>query len=278
MFFLTKKLLTFLSSSFTVITLFGFAVFYTTPTSLAQTGGVTFIQDVQLNYEIPGIEGRKINVTSIQRLQETFIKPFFNTLFGIGGIIAVMGIALGGLQYMGAGASIGNVKEGQAKIFNAIMGVVLLLSSFLLLRTINPQILGGVGTNKECKDGGQLEHPERAQNNSLCPIPKITQSQVDTVDKAIDQNRRVLETNLDEYAKQRLKDSGSDINKAVKATVDRVSALRIKISQDNAALDAAQASGDNTEYIRLRTLLQQHQFDLKREVATLKTLQERQTK
>jgi len=196
------------------------------PPETGASGGSNFIPNVHLNYEIPGVKGQGtdskgktiLDVSSIKNLQDNFIKPFFNTLFGIGGIIAVMGIALGGLQYMGAGASIGNVKEGQAKIFNAIMGVILLLSSFLLLRTINPQILGGVGTNKECKDEGQLEHPERAQNNSLCPIPKIKQSDVKVKTEfgsAGQQQLQKNETNIsdaDNYAKEKEKEAKADPN------------------------------------------------------------------
>jgi|GEM_PF-6028556 len=185
MFFFIKKLFVFSPRPFAILLLSGFFLFQAIPIVYG-----SIIPDVRLNYEIPGVKGQRtetdstgktttiLDVSSIQSLQDNFIKPFFNTLFGIGGIIAVMGIALGGLQYMGAGASIGNVKEGQAKIFNAILGVVLLLSSFLLLRTINPQILGGVGLEKKCDSAFTSKDPDQVAKNSLCPIPEITQSDV----------------------------------------------------------------------------------------------------
>lgn len=199
--------------------------------------GVNFIPNVHLNYIIPGVNNdqKELDVSSIQNLQEKFIKPFFNTLFGIGGIIAVFGIALGGLQRMAAGASIGSVQAGNDKIFNAIVGVIILLSSFLLLRTINPKILGGVNGKGDCKDTGQLNNPEAAAKNSLCPLPKFTESKVQVNPSQPSADNSVNQANADQRNQ-----TNTQVNDAVaanKASVDKLVNEAKTIEQKNATIE-----------------------------------------
>ncbi len=69
---------------------------------------------------------------------------FFNGLFKFGiiiaGFLAVVMIAFGGIQYMSTDAIHGK-SEGRERITYALMGLLLILFSWILLNTVNPDIL-----------------------------------------------------------------------------------------------------------------------------------------
>ena len=69
---------------------------------------------------------------------------FFNGMFmfgiSIAAFLAVLMIAIGGIQYMSTDAVSGKT-EGRERITYAIMGLLLVLFSWILLRQINPEIL-----------------------------------------------------------------------------------------------------------------------------------------
>lgn len=110
--------------------------------------------------------------TSIQ----DFISRFYEIGLGISGIIAVGMIVVGAIYYTISGAS--PQKKGEAKdiIFSAIWGVVLLFGSYLILRSVNPQLIelrdpgSGLGdslpeiTSQDCSKMENL--PECAEGQS----------------------------------------------------------------------------------------------------------------
>jgi len=69
---------------------------------------------------------------------------FFNGMFmygiSIAAFLAVIMIAIGGMQYMSTDAVSGKA-EGKERIQYAVMGLLLVLFSWILLRQINPEIL-----------------------------------------------------------------------------------------------------------------------------------------
>ena len=69
---------------------------------------------------------------------------FFNGMFmfgiSIAAFLAVLMIAVGGIQYMSTDAVSGK-SEGKERITYAVMGLLLVLFSWILLRQINPEIL-----------------------------------------------------------------------------------------------------------------------------------------
>jgi hypothetical protein len=64
----------------------------------------------------------------------------FKLLIGAGGVIAVVMIVLGALTYMFSDI-VGNKKKALDRIRGAMWAVVLLVSSYLILYTINPELL-----------------------------------------------------------------------------------------------------------------------------------------
>ncbi len=69
--------------------------------------------------------------------------------FGLGlvGISALIALIVGGVYYMTAGGSQDRAKKGREWLGNAVFGLVLALLSYLILNTINPDLLKRLDLN-----------------------------------------------------------------------------------------------------------------------------------
>lgn len=68
------------------------------------------------------------------------LQALFQLLIIGGAGVAVLMITIGGIQYM-TGEALHQKSEGRARIQNSVLGLILLLFIYLILRTINPQLL-----------------------------------------------------------------------------------------------------------------------------------------
>jgi len=68
-----------------------------------------------------------------------YINIIVNIVIGVAGLLAVVMIIFGGVQYMTTDAIAGK-SEAKGTITNAILGLLIALSSFVILNTINPQL------------------------------------------------------------------------------------------------------------------------------------------
>jgi hypothetical protein len=84
---------------------------------------------------LPGVSGLA---------QNTGFAPFFNSLYkiciGVAATIAVLQIMRAGIMYMG-GDSVTETKQARELIQNAVLGLVLVLSPYIIFSIINPKIL-----------------------------------------------------------------------------------------------------------------------------------------
>ncbi|MBX4210602.1 pilin [Candidatus Parcubacteria bacterium] len=71
---------------------------------------------------------------------ESYIPGLYKLLIGIAGVFAIVMITFGGIQYMSSEA-IGGKEAAKARINGAIWGLVLVVSSALILLTIDPRLL-----------------------------------------------------------------------------------------------------------------------------------------
>jgi hypothetical protein len=70
----------------------------------------------------------------------TFIKEMFKILFSISGLIAVVALTAGGIQYMMS--EVPGIKAASLdRIKAAMYGILILIGSYVILHTINPQLL-----------------------------------------------------------------------------------------------------------------------------------------
>lgn len=71
---------------------------------------------------------------------EQIISYIFQILVGVGALIAVAMVVMAGVEWMTSDGNPGKIDGAKTKIKNALLGVGVLLGSYLIINTINPQI------------------------------------------------------------------------------------------------------------------------------------------
>ncbi len=69
-----------------------------------------------------------------------YLNILIKLIIGLGAVLAVVMIVIGGVQYMGSDA-FGMKSEAKKRIQGAIVGLIIALASYMLLNTINPDLL-----------------------------------------------------------------------------------------------------------------------------------------
>lgn len=97
---------------------------------------------VDLNLTPPGIGGDAKGVATTPDFLE-YLKWLYKVLLGSTGILALVVIVAGGIMYIFAGASgnPSNISKAKTMIRSAILGLLLALGSWIILNTINPDLL-----------------------------------------------------------------------------------------------------------------------------------------
>jgi hypothetical protein len=126
----------------------------------------------------------------------TYLNKMIELIIGISGVLAVVMIVMGGIEYMGS-ELISSKEEGKSKIQNALFGLLIALCAWALLNTINPDLL----KSNEIKDAtvsvtiesfkisgaqtrtGQPGTPVSFKQEA-CPVAQIAQTATG-VDKAL---------------------------------------------------------------------------------------------
>ncbi|MDP2365646.1 MAG: pilin, partial [Ignavibacteria bacterium] len=70
----------------------------------------------------------------------TLIKYIYEWGIALGGLAAFIALIIAGLQYLTSMGDPGQMKEAFGRIRSAFFGIILLLSSLLILNTINPDL------------------------------------------------------------------------------------------------------------------------------------------
>lgn len=83
----------------------------------------------------------------------TYLTTLYSTFFLLIIVFAVLFIIIGGIEYIGSGRP-GAKSDGKQKIMAAIFGLLIALSSWLILNTINPALLEFNFLDGETQDGG----------------------------------------------------------------------------------------------------------------------------
>ena len=95
-----------------------------------------------------------------------YLPAMFQFLIGIAGVLAVVMIVIGGIQYMSTDAVYGK-SEGKEKITQALGGLLLAIIAWLILYTINPEILnttlGGQNVKKSSSTASEEQAPHTAK-------------------------------------------------------------------------------------------------------------------
>lgn len=105
---------------------------------------VQFTPQVSIPNSDPNLDIQKgtiLGVPGDTSLIAKYIKGFF--VFGIGAlaILSVVMIAWGGIQWLTAGGNAGQVTNAKTTILGALGGLILGLSSYVILQTVNPDLV-----------------------------------------------------------------------------------------------------------------------------------------
>jgi hypothetical protein len=122
-----------------ILVFFGFflATYFLLPTSEPlHAQGAAKPTQYQLLAPIPGY----IPTTDGKTTAGPYIKGIFTFMIAIAGALAVVMIIFGGIKYMSTEA-IGGKGDARATIENAIWGLILAISAWLILFTVNPKLV-----------------------------------------------------------------------------------------------------------------------------------------
>jgi soluble lytic murein transglycosylase-like protein len=121
-----------------------------------------------------------------------YISVIFVWGLGIVGAVAVTSIAYGGFRYM-----VGQVQEGKEIIYSALLGLLLLMASWLILYTINPDL-----ATLNCQASGASGSTSTTTSPTSVPASSLTTEQAQEKQnyelagvEYTDQNKALLEKN-----------------------------------------------------------------------------------
>jgi hypothetical protein len=89
---------------------------------------------------VTGNECQANNGTDISSLPRC-INQIYIWALGVGALLALLMTVVGGYYYMTAGGNAEQSAKGQEYIWSSIIGLVLLFGAYLILRTINPDLV-----------------------------------------------------------------------------------------------------------------------------------------
>lgn len=70
-----------------------------------------------------------------------YIKNFYTLIITISGIIAFIALVVAGILYLTSAGDPEKINKAKKQIFAAFLGVIIILSSYLILKTINPSLI-----------------------------------------------------------------------------------------------------------------------------------------
>ena len=85
---------------------------------------------------LPGVADTAGQTTTLGK----YIPAMFNLAIGLSAIAAVLNIVFGGLMYMSTDAVM-KKEDGKKRIQNSVYGLVLVIGAWLILYTVNPNLL-----------------------------------------------------------------------------------------------------------------------------------------
>ncbi len=97
-------------------------------------GAASIALGVQIATNLPGTNPASAG-------PEGFVSNFYQFALMIGGILAFGAIVYGGVKYTFAAGNPGGQSEGKEWVKGALLGLLLLVGAYIILKTINPDIV-----------------------------------------------------------------------------------------------------------------------------------------
>lgn len=105
--------------------------------SVALSGFAFAQKELEIKYPtVPGAE----TPTTVKSLP-SYINYIFNLSLLIAGLVVFASLLYGGLKYLTSAGSPSAMGDAKDRIFSSLLGLVIILSSYLILTTVNPQLI-----------------------------------------------------------------------------------------------------------------------------------------
>lgn len=85
---------------------------------------------------LPGLAGQASGLKG-------FLQGLFNVAIVVAGILAILMVVIGAITYLSTD-SISGTEHGRDMMLNAVLGLILALSAWVIINTINPELAGGL--------------------------------------------------------------------------------------------------------------------------------------
>jgi D-alanyl-D-alanine dipeptidase len=99
--------------------------------------------DILMKEEMQG--GKTIKTINVPWMAQ-YISGVYKYAVSIAGVIAAVMMMIGGIQYLTAGGDAGRVSRGKERINDALLGLMLVLGTYMVLQVINPDLVKMQGT------------------------------------------------------------------------------------------------------------------------------------
>lgn len=103
--------------------------------------GFAFAQGRELEIEYPEVEGEQSAPEEVTTPVTEYFKYIFNFLIWVSGIIALVVLIQAGLKYFMSAGNPEAINDAKSKISAALLGILILFGSYLILITINPDLI-----------------------------------------------------------------------------------------------------------------------------------------
>jgi len=132
---------------------------------------------LELNY--PSFGGINLaNVNAINGL----IAWLYYLIISIAGLAAFVMIVWGGVQYLTSAGDPGRMGDAQDRLYNAVLGLIIILTSYLIMKVVNPELL-------------LLNLPPLPESTTIITKPPLTQG-IRLYDSAGDQTYTELQSGV----------------------------------------------------------------------------------
>jgi hypothetical protein len=131
--------------------------------------------EMNLQVPIPGLNSHIVFEPNTGKIAE-YIKAIYNYAIGIVGILAAVVMMIGGLMWITAGGNTSNIGEAKAMITASLTGLVLVLTSYLLLSMVNPALV-----NLQSSVIGQVGPVERAAGTCKWKVAACAAGETDLI-------------------------------------------------------------------------------------------------
>ena len=172
------------------------------PPAQVSTASYTLLEPLpcydSLKVGAPGINCDTNNLATSTDIK-SYVQYMFNLLIAISAVAAIFMIVLGGFIYM-TSDSLNGKSDGKEKIQHAVEGLLMVLCSYLILRTINPQFVNipntlvatlttkpkaGILSNILAGTDSQIGITQATLNNSALLYQQKTQADIDAASSSL---------------------------------------------------------------------------------------------